>query len=231
MLRVRPPDHKYVLEHRPFKNTFYWIEDELGQYVLNRVFLTRKTYTPDTLATELQTRLNESSIFRPTPGYNVTCEEDLGVLKIERTTALDKTFFLVNDDLLQQLPDVITQTYDQNNGTQSWTLNRNDPKSAMSLLGLGPRSSENATYNDLISLGNSLGNTHSTGALDLRANHCIYLHSPPHADKLQGAGSSGQPFVYRARRRQQWLRQHFDSSTLRPRIGLYAMRRRYIAND
>ena len=162
----------------PSKNTFYWIENELNQYVLNRVFLTRKTYTPDTLATELQTRLNESNIFRPTPGYIVTFEEDLGVLKIERTTALDKTFFLVNDDLLQQLypPDVITQTYDQNNGTQSWTLNRNDPKSAMSLLGLGPRSSENATYNDLISLGNALGNTHYTGpATCARAVAYMYI--------------------------------------------------------
>ena len=27
-------------------------------------------------------------------------------------------------------------------------------------------------------IGNDLGNTHFTGALDLRANHCIYLHSP-----------------------------------------------------
>ena len=165
----------------PSKNTFYWIEDELGQYVLNRVFLTRKTYTPDTLATELQTRMNETSIFRPTPGYNVTFEEDLGVLKIERTSLLDKTFFLVNDDLLQQLypPLIITQfNDDSNDGIQPWTLNRNDPKSAMSLLGLGPKSSENATLNELTSLGNSLGNSHYTGALDLRANHCIYLHSP-----------------------------------------------------
>ena len=126
----------------PSKNTFYWIEDELGQYVLNRVFLTRKTYTPDTLATELQTRMNETSIFRPTPGYNVTFEEDLGVLKIKRTSLLDKTFFLVDDDLLQQLypPLIITQFNDDtNNGIQPWTLNRNDPKSAMSLLGLSQK--------------------------------------------------------------------------------------------
>ena len=111
----------------------------------------------------------------------MTFEEDLGVLKTERTSLLDKTFFLVNDDLLQQLypPLIITQFNDgSNDGIQPWTLNRSEPKSAMSLLGLGPKSSEHATLNDLISLGDALGNTHYTGALDLRAHHCIYLHSP-----------------------------------------------------
>ena len=163
------------------KNTFYFIENELNQNVLNRVFLASKSYTPDSLATELQTQLNESSIFRPAPGYEVSFDEGLGSLKITRaSSAADKTFFLADDDLLQTLfpPDVITQTYDQSNGTQAWTLNRTQPKSAMSLLGLGPRSSENKTLSDLLSLGNDLGNTHYTGALDLRANHCIYLHSP-----------------------------------------------------
>ena len=57
-------------------------------------------------------------------------------------------------------------------------MNYTHPKSAMSLLGLGPRSSENITLFDLLSFGNDLGNEHYTGALDLRAYHCIYLHSP-----------------------------------------------------
>ena len=162
------------------KNTFYWIEQGLGQNSLNRVVLTTKSYTPESLATELQTRMNESSIFRPTPGYVVTFEEDLGALKILRASTADKTFILANDDLLQQLfsNNVLFQTYDDINGIQSWTMNYTNPKSAMSLLGLGARSSENITLFDLLSLGNDLGNTHFTGALDLRANHCIYLHSP-----------------------------------------------------
>ena len=162
------------------KNTFYWIEQELGQNSLNRLVLTTKSYTPESLATELQTRMNESSIFRPTPGYVVTFEEDLGALKILRASTADKTFILANDDLLQQLfsNNVLFQTYGDVNGIQSWTMNYTNPKSAMSLLGLGARSSENITLFDLLSLGNDLGNTHFTGALDLRANHCIYLHSP-----------------------------------------------------
>ena len=121
------------------KNTFYWIEQGLGQHRLNRVVLTTKSYTPESLATELQTRMNESSIFRPTPGYVVTFEEDLGALKITRATAPDKTFILTNDDLLQQLcsNNVLFQTYDDTNGTQPWTMHYTNPKSAMSLLGFG----------------------------------------------------------------------------------------------
>ena len=87
----------------PNKNTFYWIENELSQNVLNRTILSNKTYTPDTLATELQTKRHESSMFRPTPGYVVTFEEDLGSLKISRPAQADETFVLANDDLLQQL--------------------------------------------------------------------------------------------------------------------------------
>ena len=40
-------------------------------------------------------------------------------------------------------------------------------------------------------LGNDLGNEHHAGTLDLRANHCIYLHSPTltHYKVLGPAGS------------------------------------------
>ena len=48
----------------------------------------------------------------------------------------------------------------------------------MSLLGLGHKSSESTPLSTILALGNVLGNGHNTGALDLRANHCIYLHSP-----------------------------------------------------
>ena len=57
-------------------------------------------------------------------------------------------------------------------------MNYRNPKSAMSLFGLGHRSSENVSLSTLVALNNILGNDHNTGALDLRANHCIYLHSP-----------------------------------------------------
>ena len=53
-----------------------------------------------------------------------------------------------------------------------------NPKSAMSLLGFGPRSSEHQLMPVLIAWGNNLGNYHYSGALDLCENHCIYLHSP-----------------------------------------------------
>ena len=75
------------------KNTFYWIEQALGQHSLNRVFLTNKPYTPESLATELQTKMNESSVMRPTPGYVVTFEEDLGALKIHERQRLTRRSF------------------------------------------------------------------------------------------------------------------------------------------
>ena len=164
----------------PNKNTFYFIENELSQNSLNRAILTSKSYTPETLATELQTKLNEASIFRPTADYVVVFDEELGSLKISRASLADKTFFLANDDLLQQLSstDFLFQTYDADNGPVPWTMDFSNPKSAMPLVGLGPRSSVNKLMDHLVGLGNDLGNEHHTGALDLRANHCIYLHSP-----------------------------------------------------
>ena len=50
------------------KNTFYWIEQELGQSTLNRMFLANKSYTPESLAIEIQSNMNAASIMRPTPG-------------------------------------------------------------------------------------------------------------------------------------------------------------------
>ena len=87
----------------PSRNTFYWIENESSQNVINRIFLSNKSYTPESLASELETKLNESSILQPSPGYNVVFDEDRGSLRFTRTGDATKSFFLVNDDLLQQL--------------------------------------------------------------------------------------------------------------------------------
>ena len=142
----------------------------MSQHTLNRVFLTNKSYTPESLASELQAKLNESSICRPSPGYEVTFDEELGVLKITRESLADKIFFLASDDLLQQLspPFATLQTYDQSNGMVPLTPHYTQPKSAMSLFGLGPKSNENTSLSHLLTLGNDLCNTHNTGALGLR---------------------------------------------------------------
>ena len=105
----------------------------MGQNSLNRVFLAKKSYTPESLATELQTKMSAPSIMIPTPGYVVTFEEDLGALKITRVSTPDKTFILANDDLLQQLfsNNVLVQTNDDNNGVHTWTMDYTNPKSAM----------------------------------------------------------------------------------------------------
>ena len=37
----------------PSRNTFYWIGNQSNQNVINRIFLDHKSYTPESLATEL----------------------------------------------------------------------------------------------------------------------------------------------------------------------------------
>ena len=126
----------------PSRNTFYWIENGSSQNVTNRIFLSNKSYTPESLASELETTLNESSILQPSPGYNVVFDEDRGSLRFTRTGDATSSLFLVTDELLQQLAstDFVFQTY--SNGTQTWTMDVANPKSAMSLLGFGSPSSE-----------------------------------------------------------------------------------------
>ena len=57
-------------------------------------------------------------------------------------------------------------------------MNYARPMSALSLIGLGPRSSQNTPYADILALGDTLGNAHSSAALDLRSVHTVYLHCP-----------------------------------------------------
>ena len=42
------------------RNTFYWIENESNQKRNQSYFLDNKSYTPESLASELETKLNES---------------------------------------------------------------------------------------------------------------------------------------------------------------------------
>ena len=123
--------------------------------------------------------MNAASILRPSPGYSVTFEEDLGSQNLAGITTRHNipsgNWWFIATTLS---PIVIFQTYDDFNGIQNWTMNYRNPKSAMSRFGLGHWSSENVSLSTLVLLNNNLGNDHNTGALDLRANHCIYLHSP-----------------------------------------------------
>ena len=103
MLCVRSAGHKYIFGCRPKQENFLLDWHESSQNVINRIFLSNKSDTPESLASELETKLNESSICQPSPGYNVVFDEDRGSLRSTRTGDATKSFFLVNDDLLQQL--------------------------------------------------------------------------------------------------------------------------------
>ena len=190
----------------PNKNTFYFIENGLSQNSLNRAILTSKSYTPETLASELQTKLNEVSIHRPTADYVVVFDEELGSLKISRASLADQTFFLANGDLLQQLSstDFLFQTYDADNGPVPWTMDFSNPKSAMSFVGLGPRSSVNKLMDHLF-FGQRPWQRAPHGSPGL-AREPLHIFAFPHVNELQGFGPRRQPFCYRARGGQFGLR-------------------------
>ena len=164
-------------------NNFYWLENGfvVSGTIMNKITLDSRNYEPDSLVEELQAKMNAASVFIPDPGYSVTFDHNKNVINFSRSGTADRTFTLVNDDLLRNetfRANTVLKTYDTSNGHVSWTMNYTRPSSAMPLLGLGPRSSQNASYADILALGDALGNTHSSGALDLRSVHTVYLHCP-----------------------------------------------------
>ena len=97
----------------------------------SRAELAEHGYVADELAIALQTALNNASIF----GGGYTCTFDVNRQTITVVRA-DNGFFLVNDDLLQDLglPD---QVQPLTAGSNPYVVNFNDPQSAHQLLGLG----------------------------------------------------------------------------------------------
>ena len=150
---------------------------------MNRIQLEGpQNYEPDTLAEELQTKMNAASVFQTDSNYVVSFNSNKNVLDFSRSAATaDNTFYLVNDDLLHNVTfqaNTVLRTFNDSNCQVSWAMNYTRPASALPLLGLGPRSSQNTTYADILALGDALGNAHSSAALDLRSVHTVYLHCP-----------------------------------------------------
>ena len=166
-----------------------------------------KSYTPDSIATGLQTKLNESPICRPAPGYEVSLDEELGSLSISRASLADKTFCLANDDLLQLLSSTgfLFQTYDADNGPVPWTMDFSNPKSAMPLVGLGPRSSVNKLMDHLVLVGQRPWQRAPHGSPG-PSSEPLHIFAFPHVNKLQGVGPRRQPFCHCARGGQFGLR-------------------------
>ena len=150
--------------------------------VLSRAVPTSRSYTPYELATEIQTRMNEVSIFIST-AYNVTYDTNKNLLNIALTYqhplpafATYPGFFIVNSDLLG---DPSFQSFV--NGRYSYSLNFGSPEDCCGLLGLARGSSANTHWPALQTLLSntppSLPTTVSTGSLDMRHRHVLYLHS------------------------------------------------------
>ena len=84
-------------------NQFYWLENGfiVSGTIMNRITLASQNYDPDSLAEELQAKMNAASVFNPDPNYTVTFDRNKNVMNFSRSGTLDRTFFLVNDDLLR----------------------------------------------------------------------------------------------------------------------------------
>ena len=163
-------------------NNFYWLENGfiVSGTIMNKITLTSQNYEPHSLAEELQAKMNAASVLTDS-NYVVSFDSNNNVLNFSRSSTADKTFFLVNDDLLRNedfRANTVLKTFDTSNGRVPWTMNYARPASALPLIGLGPRSSQNASYADILALGDALGNAHSSAALDLRSVHTVYLHCP-----------------------------------------------------
>ena len=155
------------------KSHYIYFYEKLGSVLaFNRAELAERGYVADELAVELQTALNNASIFGG--GYTCTFDANRQTISIVRA---DNGFFVVNDGLLSDpgFPDQVTPL---TAGSNPYVMNFNDPQSAHHLLGLGKGSSVNTSFADLMTLlaGNLL-QTQETGAIDTRKISNVFIHS------------------------------------------------------
>ena len=167
------------------RNTFYFVE-RVGQAnmaidCLNRAVLDEtKTSNADAFADELKDKINAASILGSV--YNVVYSNETGTMTISLNQASGtvNSFYPIDEDLLantsfQSMFNTLTGT-----ALTPWIANYANPQSCMQMLGLGRRSSLNTSRAALLlaSAEASLLTSTTTGAVDIRRNHSICLHSP-----------------------------------------------------
>ena len=165
---------------------FYFIE-RIGDSQSTETYLNRATldatisYEAFTLASEIQTKMNAASVL-PGASYTVTYDIDRGVINVTRPqeSATTNSFLLANDDLLQT-PEFQNSAITASGTSKTpYTLNYDRLNSCMKILGLGNRSTENSQWSDLQALltgDASLSVSANSGAVDVRRDAAVYLHS------------------------------------------------------
>ena len=161
------------------RHNFYFMERYDGAIVLNRAHLDEtKMYNSDSFAAEIQAKMNQVSLDASAP-YTVTYSEDLGAMVFSRPVVSDRSFFIVNDDLLETTGFQNAMVCRTGVNQDPWTPDYQNPRSAMQYIGLGRRSTKNLSWPALISViqSNGLFTLEHSGAIDVRRCASIYLHS------------------------------------------------------
>ena len=177
--------HLFANSGQSLRNTFYFVE-RIGQAhmaidCLNRAVLDEtKTSNAKAFADELKDKINAASILGSV--YNVVHSDETGTMTISLTPASGtvNSFWPIDDDLLANAS--FQTMYNTLTGTAltPWVANYGNPQSCMQMLGLGRRSSLNTSRAALLHavFQDSYLTSTNTGAVDVRRNHSICLHSP-----------------------------------------------------
>ena len=109
--------------------------------------------------------------------YAVIYDHDEGAIKF--TAATNTTFFLVHDDLLTDPGFQAALETKTGAARTPWTPDWRNTRSAMQYLGFGRASTRNLSWNLLQNIVNApnLLTEQTSGAIDVRKCHCIFLHS------------------------------------------------------
>ena len=177
--------HLFANSGQSLRNTFYFVE-RVGQAhmaidCLNRAVLDEtKTINAKAFADELKDKINAAPILGSV--YNVVHSDETGTMTISITPASGtvNSFWPIDDDLLANAS--FQTMYNTLTGTAltPWVANYGNPQSCMQMLGLGRRSSLNTSRATLLHavFQDAYLTSTNTGAVDVRRNHSICLHSP-----------------------------------------------------
>ena len=158
---------------------FYWFERIAGNdTVFNRAELPARHYVAEELASALQTAMNDASWFGTDAAYTATFSDNTQTITVTRPSGDQRSFFIPNNGLLAT-PTFQSLTNPRTAGYVSYTINWDNPESALGLFGLDKGSSAGLGISALTQL---LGNTdlyssQTTGQIDVRQLHNVYVRS------------------------------------------------------
>ena len=157
---------------------FYWFERLANvDTVFNRAALPERSYVAEELASALQTAINNASWFGDNQ-YTCTYDIDTQTITVSRPPDGARSFFIPSNTLMQNQA-FQAQTNPMTSGSVAYFIDWNNPQSALGLFGLDNGTSANLDLSALLQLLALPGlyTSQSTGAIDIRRVHNVYIHS------------------------------------------------------